>query len=386
MPDDAADAGPDGPLLGPEPPAKKPLRPPLTEEEKEAGFSSTHTGSFPELLRRLGMTLVVTTYQSGRLILLRADDGKLNTHFRIFESPMGLAVSGSRMVIGTRRAVHEYRDQPAVAGKVEPKGKHDACFLPRATHVTGDVRIHEVVFIDKRVHIVNTLFSCLATLDNDHSFVPTWRPPWVSALSPEDRCHLNGVAVREGAARYASCFGTTDKAGGWRDNKVSGGLLMEVPSGEILLEGLCMPHSPRWHDGALWFLESGKGTLSRLPVGGQPEVVATMPGFTRGLAFHGPYAFVGLSLVRDTLFEGIPIVDNPDRACGVWVIDTRNGSTVAFLRFGGIVQEVFDVQVLPRRFPELVEAGSDLVATSYTVPDAALADVPEQLRRPAPAG
>jgi uncharacterized protein (TIGR03032 family) len=284
------------------------------------------------------------------------------------------------MVIGTRRSVQEYRNQPAVARKVEPAGKHDACFLPRLTHVTGDVRIHELVFIENRVHLVNTLFSCLATLDRDHSFVPVWRPPWVSALSPEDRCHLNGVAVRNERISYASAFGTTDSAGGWRENKVSGGLVMEVPSGEIILEGLCMPHSPRWYAGALWILESGKGTLSRLDASGQLKVVATMPVFTRGLAFRGHYAFVGLSLVRDTLFEGIPVLDDPDRFCGVWVVDIRDGSSVGFLRFAGIVQEVFDVQVLSWKYPEVVEPTSELVATSYVIPNEALADVPDKIK------
>ena len=47
---------------------------------------------------------------------------------------------------------------------------------------------------------MNTLFSCLAGLDSRYSFVPRWRPPFISALAAEDRCHLNGLAMVDGDA------------------------------------------------------------------------------------------------------------------------------------------------------------------------------------------
>lgn len=356
----------------------------LTEAEKAAGFASSHSPSFPALLSRLGVSVAASTYQSGRLILLRAEGDRLNTHLRVFESPMGLAVSDNRFVVGDRYSVHDYRNHPGVAVKAEPRGAHDACYLHRSTHVTGGLAIHEVVDVGGEVVIVNTLFSCLCTLDGAHSFVPTWRPPFISELGPGDRCHLNGVAVRDGAVRYVSALGVSDQPGGWRPDRPTGGVVMEVPSGEVLLGGLCMPHSPRWHEGALWVLESGTGSLCRASGVGGVEVVATVPGFARGLAFHGSYAFVGLSLRRDTLPEDIPIIQMEDRACGVWVVDIRDGSTVGFVRFTGVVQEIFDVQIVPHRFPEVAEPEDPLVATSFTVPDADLAEVPEVLRsRPA---
>lgn len=349
----------------------------------EGGFQSTATTSFPRVLAGLHASLLVSTYQSGRLIVFRADGGELNTHFRSFESPMGIAVDRGRLVLGTRRHVWDYRDQPAVARKLEPAGKHDACYLPRRSHVTGDVRIHELVVVDGEVWFVNTLFSCLATLDDDHSFVPRWRPPFVSALAPEDRCHLNGVALVDGRIKYVSALGTSDDAHGWRQNKAAGGVIVDVPSGEIVVRGLCMPHSPRWHDGRLWILESGKGSLGVVdPERGEVTTVATTPGFTRGLTFAGHYAFVGLSQVRETLFEGVPIKEATERTCGVWVVDIRSGQTVAYLRFEGIVQEIFDVQLLPHRFPDIGEPGSDLVAGAFVLPQDALAEVPAELRAP----
>src|SRR5665213_3255856 len=145
---------------------------------------------------------------------------------------------------------------------------------------------------------VNTRFSCLCTTDAEHSFVPRWRPPFVSALAPEDRCHLNGLALVDGRPKYVTALGTTDTAGGWRANKARGGVLLDVESGEPILTGLSMPHSPRLHDGNLWLLESGDGSLGTVDVAsGTYSKVAEMPGFTRGLDFCGPVAFVGLSQV-----------------------------------------------------------------------------------------
>ena len=136
-----------------------------------------------------------------------------------------------------------------------------------------------------------------------------------------------------------------------------------------------MPHSPRWHDGRLWVLESGKGTLSVADLdAGTVETVAHLPGFTRGLAFAGPYAFVGLSQVREHLFGGIPLTEDLDqRVCGVWVVDTRSGEIVGFLRFEGAVQEIYDVQLLRgRRWPEIVEPGAELVSGCFVLSDEAL--------------
>lgn len=342
-------------------------------------FRSVSTHSLPSLLQRLGITLLVSTYQSGRLVLVRAESNTaLNTHFRGFRSPMGLAVGKGRLAVGTEREVWDYRNMPAVAPRLDPAGKHDACFVPRRIHVTGDIRIHEIAFAGGELWIVNTRFSALCTLDGESSFVPRWRPPFVSHLAAEDRCHLNGMAVVEDRVRYVTALGETNTAGGWRETKANGGLLLDVDSSEIILRGLSMPHSPRLHDGRFYILESGKGTLAAADLrGGRIETIIELPGFTRGLAFAGPFAFVGLSQVRETnVFGGIPLTERvAERECGVWAIDLRSGTVAGFLRFEGDVREIFDVQVLPGiRYPELLELDAPLVATSFSVPDETLGE------------
>src|SRR5215212_9192632 len=110
---------------------------------------SVHTTNFPAILDQLHSSLFVTTYQAGKLVILRSDAGLINTHFRAFSKPMGMAVAPGRLAIGTSVDVWEFRNVPAVAAKLEPPGKHDACYLPRSAHVTGDIQIHEMAYCSR---------------------------------------------------------------------------------------------------------------------------------------------------------------------------------------------------------------------------------------------
>jgi uncharacterized protein (TIGR03032 family) len=346
----------------------------------EAALCSVHTANLPALFDRLGISLLVSTYQAGKLILVRADGGGLNTHFRTLAKPMGLAVDGTRLSVGGSHTVWEYRNVPAVARTLDPPDRHDACYVPRRLHVTGDIDVHELAYDQSHaLWVVNTRFSCLCTLDADHSFVPRWRPPFVTALAAEDRCHLNGLGLVDGRPKYVTALGATDAEGGWRLHKATGGVLMDVASNTLVLQGLSMPHSPRWYQGQLWVLESGQGTLARAdPARGTWQTVARLPGFTRGLDFCGTLAFIGLSQVRESaVFSGIPLVERvKERCCGVWVVHLETGETVGFLRFEAGVQEIFAVQVLPGlRFPEVLEWGDERLSHTYVLPDAALAEV-----------
>lgn len=358
-------------------------QPPTKQQQDpaESPLRSVHTTNLPQMFQQAGISLLISTYQAGRLILARSDEGEFNTHFRNFPTPMGLACDGHRMAIGTKIAVWEFRNQPEVSRLLEPPNKHDACFLPRAAHVTGDISIHEIAWAGPELWIVNTRFSCLCTLDRDHSFVPRWRPPFISGLAPEDRCHLNGLSLVDGKPKYVTALGTADTPQGWRENKAFGGILMDVESGEIIAQGLSMPHSPRFYNGKLWVLESGAGSLSVVDLdSGKLDHVALLPGFTRGIDFYGPFAFIGLSQVRESaVFSGLPITERGDElVCGVWVVDIRNGQTVGFLRFEDGVQEIFAVGVVANsRFPELLNEGdnAEIVSNSWVLPDEALKEV-----------
>jgi uncharacterized protein (TIGR03032 family) len=340
-------------------PAAAPSAPPV------ADFRSVFTASFAELLERISSSLLVSTYQSGRLIVARVVDGKLNTHFRAFPSPMGMALAGDTLMLGTKNFVWRFRNHPGIAEKLHC----DAAFVPAAAHATGDIRIHELAYAGGTLVVVNTRFSCLSTLEPQTSFRELWRPSFITALAPEDRCHLNGVAIDGGSIRYVTALGRSNEAAGWRENKAAGGIIIDVAANEIVASGLSMPHSPRIYQGKLWVLESGEGRLCTIDVAsGAKTVVAEVPGFARGLAFYGPYAFIGLSQVRESVFDGIPIARRAERHCGVWIADIRTGAIAGFLRFEGSVQEIFDVQLLEgRRNPDVLEPADEEVSGAFVV-------------------
>jgi uncharacterized protein (TIGR03032 family) len=348
-------------------------------------FRYKQTESFVALLRQLGASLLVSTYQANKLLVIRGAGQGVSTLVRTFERPMGLAVSGDCLALGTQDQVWFLRNAPDIAARVEPVGQHDACLLPRFCHVTGDIGVHELAWAaphrelqspggrgEQELWVVNTRFSCLCTLHRDYSFVPRWRPPFISALAAEDRCHLNGLAIVDGNPTYVTALGITDVRDGWRSAKAHGGCLIDVPKGAIVGRGLSMPHSPRWQDGRLWLLESGTGQLIVVDrATGMKETVAELPGFTRGLAFAGPYAFIGLSRIRaSSAMDGVPLAGRRDELkCGVAVVDMRSGMTVALLEFQTAVEEIFDVQLLPGlRFPEVIGFQKEAIHHTFVVP------------------
>ncbi|NOZ40183.1 MAG: TIGR03032 family protein [Planctomycetes bacterium] len=362
------------------------------EESKPDPLRSVHTNTFPELLAQAKASVLVTTYQAGKLVVLRNDSGVLNTHFRNFMKPMGLAVEGGKLAIGCNIDIWEFHNVPAVCPRLdatdECKDKsfqHDACYLPRRSSTTGDIAIHEMAWVDgtntRELVFVNTAFSCLSTRSG---FEPIWRPHFIDRLAPGDCCHLNGMAVVDGKVRYVTALGDKSTPGSWRENKRDGGILMDVPSNEIIVRGLSMPHSPRWYRNQLWLLESGQGTIGRVDLAtGKYESIAQLPGFTRGLSFIGPLALIGLSQVRESaVFSDIPLVERlEERTCGVWVVNIETGETVAFCKFEEGVQEIFAVELLLNtQFPDLVNHDAELIGNSYVLGDDALKDVPENFR------
>ncbi|HEY1790802.1 MAG TPA: TIGR03032 family protein [Verrucomicrobiae bacterium] len=313
----------------------------------------SHSESFPGLLEQLRVSLLISTYQTGHLVVVSARDGKLKLSFNQFERAMGVAIKPGTIAVCTRKEVWFLRNAPDIAAKLPGEANHDACFLARTSHFTDDIEAHEAAWIKgpngaSEFWVVNTLFSCLCALDPRYSFSPRWWPPFISELRPEDRCHLNGMAVVDGEPRYVTALAETDTPSGWRSAKHNGGCIIEVPSGRILARGLCLPHSPRVDGNRVAFLRSGESDLAVADImSGDVTSVASLPGVARGLALHGGYAFVGISKARPSL-EGVPVVAERDKLrCGVWGIDLRSGAIAGCLEFHTGVEEVFDVQVLP---------------------------------------
>lgn len=318
-------------------------------------FSVTTSRGFTSWLAEVGGSLAFTTYQGGKIFFLGLrSEGILSVFERSFPRCMGLAVSEDARTVLLATQVQLYRfDNILLEGDVQ--SPYDAVYAPHQTWITGDVDIHDVgIDKDGKAVFANTLFNCLATTSEGHSFRALWQPPFITRLAAEDRCHLNGIAMENGTARYVTCVSRTDVSDGWRDRRVNGGVVVDVTSDEIVATGLSMPHSPRMREGKLWLLNSGTGELGWINLSsGAFTAVAFCPGYARGLTFVGKFAIVGLSRARENrTFAGLPLAAalrsrDADARCGLLVIDLTTGDTVDWVRIEGVIDELYDVALLP---------------------------------------
>jgi uncharacterized protein (TIGR03032 family) len=309
--------------------------------------------SLADWLLRHRVSLAFTSYQSGRLYLVGVNqEGRISFHERYLARAMGLWAEPQRLLVSTLFQL--WRFENVLLPHERTNEGADRHYIPRLAHTTGDVDAHEIgVMADGRIVFVNTLYSCLALLSPVHSFRPYWKPPFISRLAAEDRCHLNGLAMKDGAPSHVTAVCRSDVVNGWRDRRAEGGCLIDVTSNAIVTEGLSMPHSPRWHDGKLWLLNSGTGHLGTVDLAtGAFNPVAFCPGFLRGLAFHNNHAIVALSKPRDGTFSGLALDGelarrDADPWCGIQIIDLSSGDIVQWIRLEGPVTEMFAVSVLP---------------------------------------
>ncbi len=317
------------------------------------GVSYSVSPSFVQTLARLNVSVAVSSYQSGTFYLLgRNPAGGLMIDQRLFQKAMGIGVEGSSLILATLFQIHRFEN---VLGQGQfINHTFDACYVPRITHTTGVLDAHDVgMLADGGIVFVNTRFNCLATLSPTRSFTPLWKPPFITGIVDEDRCHLNGMAMQDGRPRYVTAVSRSNTIDGWRDRRTGGGVVIDVDTGAVVCEGLSMPHSPRLHQGRLWVLNSGAGELGWVDTDSRTfHPVAFCPGFLRGLAFAGRYALVGLSKPRYERFEGLPLdgklkeVDS-EPWCGVQIIDLETGTCVDWFRIDGAVAEIYDVAAVP---------------------------------------
>ena len=316
-------------------------------------FELTSSRQFPEWMAEQRLSLAFTTYQAGKLFLLGLNaNGRLSVFERTFNRCMGLAGDGQTLWMSTLYQL--WRLENALAPGQTAEG-YDRFYIPRTAYTTGDLDIHDIgLGTDGKPVFIATLFGCVATLSETHSIRPLWKPPFISRLAAEDRCHLNGLAMADGVPRYVSAVSRTDVADGWREKRRDGGVVMDMRSNEVVLAGLSMPHSPRLANGALYLADSGTGRFGRVDVGkGSFEEIAFCPGYIRGLTLHKHFAVVGMSRPRhNKTFSGLALDDELKKReveprCGLMVIDLRSGDIVHWLRLEGVVEELYDVVVLP---------------------------------------
>ncbi|MEH6828950.1 DUF4915 domain-containing protein, partial [Parasphingorhabdus sp.] len=171
-----------------------------------------------------------TSYQTGRLYLIgHGPDGKLALHEAVYPQAMGVTGDAGRIYLGTLTQI--VRMENVLGPNQRANQVHDKVYVPRNLQTTGNVDIHEIGIQDNgKIIFVNTRFNCLCEPSLTHSFKPVWKPDFISQIIAEDRCHLNGLAMVDGKAKYVSAVSRSDVANGWRDHRDDGGLIIDVES------------------------------------------------------------------------------------------------------------------------------------------------------------
>ncbi len=347
-------------------------QPPSAASASQPWLNVMGSRYFLDWLRDEQISLAFTTYQTGKLFFVgRKPDHAIAVFERTYNHCMGMWASPDAQTIWLSSRFQIWRLESTTAEvvpyqPVDPDNEasalppwadrgYDRAYIPRAGYTTGHLDVHDMALDGQgRLIFVNTMFGCLATLSDRANFQPLWRPPFLSALVPEDRCHLNGLAMRDGQAAYVTVVADSDVVDGWRDRRHDGGCVIDVAANEIVASGLSMPHSPRWYRGKLWLHNSGTGEFGTIDLDtGHFQPVAFCPGYLRGLAFHGDFAIVTLSKPRHDSFHGLQLDEQLEQRksepqCGLQVIDLRTGAIAHWLRLDGtLVTELYDTIILP---------------------------------------
>ncbi len=345
-------------------------------------YSCTHSPNLPELLWQLQCSVVLSTYQAGKVVVISAkNEEELVQLPRAFPQAMALGVKGNRLAVASLHEVTVLAHEPGLAPKYPPQpGTYDTIYMPRASYYTGTLDIHGLEWGEGGLWAVNTLFSCLCIINDRFSSDPRWQPSFITKLMPEDRCHLNGMAMDKGAPLWVTALGTGDSAKSWRETITTGGVLIHVPSGEIVARDLPMPHTPRLYDGRLIILLSATGEIVAMDTGtGKYDVIKKVPGFIRGMSRLGDYLFVAQSRIRkkSSAFRHLAIADDATSA-GFTVLHLPTASIVAELRYRSSVDEIYDIEVLPGlRRPGILNAEKEVHRKALTLPGTSFWALPE---------
>ncbi len=341
-------------------------------------FSCQYTPQIPELLQRLNCSIAISTYQAGKLIFLSPkDENSLVQLPRHFDKLMGIAqdVENDKLALACKDEVVVFANSKDLA-KHYPKSPHkyDALYMPRVTYHTGPLDIHDLSFgRNGDLYAVNTLFSNIVKIDDNYNFTPYWKPPFIDALVSEDRCHLNGMALEQGLPKYVTAFNQGNTMQSWRENITKTGVVMDVESNEVVIEGLPMPHSPRIFGGNLYVLLSATGELVKVdPSSGKYDVVVKVDGFVRGMSLHKDYLFIGLSKLRQnsSTFGKLEFAKKATHA-GILVVHLPTGSVAGKITYLSSLDEIYDVHILPETIrPNILNTKTPDFNNGIMTPDA----------------
>ncbi len=343
-------------------------------------FHCSYTPAMAELIAQLNCSLILSTYQAGKVIFLSSDGERIIQLPRTFNTPMGVAIKNNLLAIACKEQVIISANSPDLAWNYPVKPNcYDSMFVPRAIYFTGLLSMHDLAWVEDSLVGVNTQFSCLCLIDHTFNFKPIWKPSFITSLQHEDRCHLNGMAVDGKKIRYVTALGETDTPEGWRTHKTTGGVLIDLENNASVLRNLPMPHSPRIINDELYLLLSATGEVVKAETeAGNYEVVNRLNGFVRGMSHYGDYLFVATSKLRKThIFGDLESAQRKDLICGITAIYLPTGAIVGQLVYENSCDEIYDVMVLPeKRRPNILRVDQDIHRYALVIPETTYWTVP----------
>ncbi len=352
-------------------------------------FSYTYTPNIPELLQGLNCSVAISTYQTGKVVIFSAQDqNQLIQLPRTFAKPMGMAKKGNKWAIATNDSVIITGNAPGLATNYAPNPNvYDSLYVPRASYYTGPLDMHDIQFTNQGLLGINTMFSTLVNIDEDFSFKPVWTPRFISALKPEDRCHLNGLAVepQTNKPKYISALGQGDTPREWKEGMLNGGVLIDIDSNEIILSNLPVPHTPRIYGKELFMLLSATGELVKVNVeSGTYDIIAQVNGFARGMDRIGDYLFIATSKLRpnSSLFKEAPVAKRSVN-CGITIIYLPTGQPCGYINYQTSVEELYDLVLLEGNMrPNILNLEKGVHKTSVITSEEVFWHNPEQETQP----
>jgi len=322
----------------------------IEDWEKQKKYLIDFDPNVPKILGDLEIVIAISTYQLGKVIFVGSRNNNIVQVPISFKKPMGIAVDGDRLAVATLDEIHIFKNSSQLAKNFPySNNSFDKLYLPRAVYFCGETDLHDISFGKGGIWAVNTKFSCLATINVDYSFSPKWKPPFISSLVPEDRCHLNGMAMKDGLPAYVTALSQSDNADGWRENITKSGVLMEVPSGKIILDNLAIPHSPRIYKENIYIVLSASGEVLKFnPKTKESKIIKKIDGFIRGMTIYKNYMFIGLSKVREAskTFSKLP-TSTMTKNAGMIILNLENNQIEGRLTYKTKVEEIYDVQLIP---------------------------------------
>jgi uncharacterized protein (TIGR03032 family) len=284
----------------------------------------------------------------------------------VLPHPSGIAVADERVTVASTRNPNQLVELRAAAVEGRPLVPVRTSFHP------GALYLHDLAYVGGVLHGNAVGQNAVVRLDRERA-ERVWWPKAIETDSGPDfsRNYLQLNSIAAGATVTSSFFSASaDRISARRPGHLNfpvdgRGVIFSGRTREPIVTGLTRPHSARLHAGELWVENSGYGEVG-VAVDGKLEVVARLPGWTRGLAFHGDVALVGTSRVIPRFRSYAPGLDLDRSVCGVHAVDTRSGSVV-----GSVVwpegNQVFAVEAVPASVTSGFPRG-DLRELYYNLP------------------